>query len=471
MNRLGAAVVSGAVGALATNILHESLRRVRSDAPRVDLLGMQALAKMLALLEVPIPKGKALYGLTAMADLASNSAYFALVGAAPAKDSIVAGLTIGVAAGLGATALPAPLGLATQTTNRTFFTRIASVALYTAGGFVAGFVRRSLSRSAAAERSDYFRAKHVVVTGGSRGLGFVVTRKLLDLGARVTICGRNAEALQSAAAQLGAVGDSLTVVQADVRERADCERLIATAVQQNGPVDVLINNAGVIEVGPFSVQTVDDYREAMDTHFWGPLYTMLAALPAMRARHSGQIVNVASIGGVVGVPHLAPYSASKFAQIGLTQALGAELAADGIRMTSIVPGLMITGSPEHAVFRGRNRAEYAWFTLSDANPLISVSADAAARRILQAIRRGKAQAVIGPTAKGAQVLNALLPQTTTALLRFAGGLLPAAGGIGTERRTGAQSHSAWTQNPLTWLNRSAAERNNQSAHPDDTRTS
>jgi len=195
--------------------------------------------------------------------------------------------------------------------------------------------------------------------------------------------------------------------------------------------------------------------------FWGPLYTTLAVLPGMRERGRGHIVNVASIGGVVGVPHLAPYSASKFAQVGLTQALRAELAAEGVNVTSIVPGLTITGSPDHAVFKGRNRAEYAWFTLSDANPLLSVSADTAARRILQAIRRNEAQAVIGATAKLAALLNAAVPQTTAALLAFAARLLPGLGGIGSERRTGAPSHSAWTQNPLTWLNRAAAERNNQ----------
>jgi short-subunit dehydrogenase len=244
-------------------------------------------------------------------------------------------------------------------------------------------------------------------------------------------------------------------------DRAACDDLIRAAQERFGPVDILINNAGVIEVGPFRNQTIDDFAAAMDTHLGAPLYTMLAVLPTMRARSSGCIANVASVGGVVGVPHLAPYSASKFAQIGLSQALAAELAADGITHTSIVPGLMRTGSPDYALFKGRNRAEYAWFTLSDSNPLLSVSVDYAAGRILRALRRGEAQAVIGPTAQAAKVMNALFPESTATLLRIAAALLPRPGGNEGASRTGMQSRSAWTQNPFTLLNRAAMREANQ----------
>jgi short-subunit dehydrogenase len=461
MNGLTKALVAGAAGALTTNVLHELLRRgMRPDTPRVDLLGMQAVAKVLAALELPRLTGKALYRVTLGADLAFNSLSFALIGAAPADRSITAGAAFGLAAGLGAVMLPKRLGLDDQPTNRSTFTQVTTVALYALGGLAAGSLRRGLHAQTNAA-GEFLRGKHVVITGGSRGLGFAVAKAALQAGARVTVCGRSNDALEAAVQKLRSNGGSIAGVTADVRERTDCDRLIAFATDNNGPIDVLINVAGVIEVGPFSVQTIDDFREAMDTHFWGPLHTTLAVLPGMRERGCGHIANVASIGGLVGVPHLAPYSASKFAQVGLTQALRAELATEGVNVTSIIPGLMITGSPDHAIFKGRNRAEYAWFTLSDANPLLSVSADTAAQRILRAIRKNEAQVVIGATAKLAQLLNALFPQTTAALLAFAARLLPGPGGIGTDRRTGAQSHSAWTQNPLTWLNRAAAQRNNQ----------
>ncbi len=307
----------------------------------------------------------------------------------------------------------------------------------------------------------FFHAKHVLITGGSRGLGFVLAGRILEAGARVTICGRSRDSIDRARASFARYETALAAEVCDVRDRAACDRLIRASEERFGAIDVLINNAGVIEVGPIEDQTVVDFRTAMETHFWAPLYTMLAVLPSMRSRRNGWIANVASVGGVMAVPHLAPYSASKFAQVGLTQAFAAEVAGDGVKITSVIPGLMLTGSPDHALFKGRHRAEYAWFTLSDANPLLATPADIAARRIMRAIRRGDAQVVIGPTAQLARTVNALLPNTTARLLAVAARLLPASGGVESARRTGEQSHSGWTQNPLTALNRIAMDEANQ----------
>src|SRR6185437_14182851 len=161
-----------------------------------------------------------------------------------------------------------------------------------------------------------------------------------------------------------------------------------------GAVDVLVNNAGVIQVGPIEVMTHEDFELAMQAHFWGPLNTIMAALPGMRQRRSGRIVNISSIGGKVSVPHLVPYSASKFALVGLSEGLQAELAKDGIKVTTVCPGLMRTGSPRNADFKGKHRAEYAWFSISDALPGASMSAERAARQIIAACRRGDAEIIL-----------------------------------------------------------------------------
>src|SRR5262249_50390239 len=148
-------------------------------------------------------------------------------------------------------------------------------------------------------------------------------------------------------------------VPCDITDRERVEEMVAVVQYRWGPVDVLINNAGTISVGPVETMTLDDYRRAMRTHFWGPLYTIHAVLPAMRRRGTGRIVNISSIGGKVSVPHLLPYNASKFALVGYSEGLRAELARDGIVVTTVCPGLMRTGSPRHAFFKGRHRAEYA----------------------------------------------------------------------------------------------------------------
>ena len=158
-----------------------------------------------------------------------------------------------------------------------------------------------------------FDGRSVVITGGSRGLGLVLARELGQQGARLAIGARDEAELDRARRDLQAEGVDATTVVCDVGDRADAERLIAEAVERTGRLDVLINNAGVIQVGPVEHMAVADFEEAMAVHFWGPLHTILAAMPVMREAGGGRIVNISSIGGRIGVPHLVPYCASKFA--------------------------------------------------------------------------------------------------------------------------------------------------------------
>jgi short-subunit dehydrogenase len=229
-----------------------------------------------------------------------------------------------------------------------------------------------------------------------------------------------------------------------------------------GAVDVLINNAGVIEVGPAEAMSVADYEEAMATNFWGMLYPTLAVLSSMRQRRTGRIVNITSIGGKLGVPHLLPYSASKFAAVGFSQGLRAEVAAYGIKVITVVPGLMRTGSPRNAIFRGRHRSEYAWFSISDALPGLSIGAERAARKIAEATCRGEAEVLFPVTAKVAAVANAIAPGVTTSVLSVIDRLLPNAGKRG-GRRKGAESQSWLSPSWLTHLGDRAARRYNQIA--------
>ncbi len=305
------------------------------------------------------------------------------------------------------------------------------------------------------------RDRTVLITGGSRGLGLVLARAMLCEGARVAVCGRDPGALERARAELARSGDPVLAVPCDVADRAQVEALVRQVEARHGPVDVLVNNAGVIAVGPVEVMTLEDYDEAMKTHFWGSLYATLAVLPGMRQRGGGRIVNIASIGGKISVPHLVPYAASKFALVGLSAGLRAELAKDGIAVTTVCPGLMRTGSPRNATFKGRHRAEYTWFSLSDALPLLSMSAERAARQILAAVRHGDAEVVLSLPAKAAATFHGLFPGVTAELLGLANRLLPGPGGIGADRAPGRESHSRLSPSWLTALDERAARRNNQ----------
>jgi len=141
--------------------------------------------------------------------------------------------------------------------------------------------------------------------------------------------------------------------------------------------------------------------------------------------------------------------------------LRAELAKDGITVTTIYPGLMRTGSPRNADFKGKHRLEYAWFSISDALPLLTISAENAARQIVSACKRGRAELVISIPAKIAVLFDSLLPEAMARMLAAANQFLPAPGGVGTQRMKGRDSRSAWSPSWLTKLNEEAAVRNNE----------
>jgi NAD(P)-dependent dehydrogenase (short-subunit alcohol dehydrogenase family) len=308
------------------------------------------------------------------------------------------------------------------------------------------------------------RDKVVLITGGSRGLGLVMARQLLRQGARVAICARDALELERARGHLGQNHGRVLTVPCDIADREQVHAMVGAVQQYFGRIDVLINNAGTIQVGPMEIMTLDDYEEAMRVHFWGPLETILAVLPGMRQRREGRIVNITSIGGKVSMPHLLPYNASKFAVVGLSEGLRAELAKDSIWVTTVCPGLMRTGSPRNAFFKGQHRAEYTWFSISDALPIVSQSAERAAGQIIAACQRGDAEVVLSLPAKLATVLHGLFPGRTADLLGLANTLLlPGPGGIGTARMPGKDSASQLSPSWLTRLSDRAAQQNNEYA--------
>jgi NAD(P)-dependent dehydrogenase (short-subunit alcohol dehydrogenase family) len=317
--------------------------------------------------------------------------------------------------------------------------------------------RKLIKRS----REFDFRDKTVLITGGSRGLGLVMARSFAAQGAKIAICARDPRELNAAVEDLRSRGATVFGFPCDVTDGAQVNEMVRMVLGRFGSVDVLVNNAGIIQVGPFEVMTLDDYEQAMKTHFWGPLYTLLAVLPEMQKRGEGRIVNISSIGGKISVPHLLPYCASKFALTGLSEGLRAELAKDGVSVTTVCPGLMRTGSPRNAVFKGKHRAEYAWFAISDSLPVTSISAERAASQIVEACRRGQAELVISIQAELAVKFHALFPGLTSDILGVVNQLLPAPEGNGTKSAKGKDSESIFAPSILTSLSEHAARQNNE----------
>jgi len=306
-----------------------------------------------------------------------------------------------------------------------------------------------------------FEGRNVVITGGSRGLGLVLARQLAAEGARLCLLARDPDELDRARAQFSPDVDLLTL-RCDIRRRAEVRLAMDRILERWSAVDVLINNAGVIQVGPLEHMTTEDFENAMATHFWGPLHLMWEAVPSMRRRGFGRIVNISSIGGKMAVPHMAPYSASKFALVGLSDSVRAELDQYGIRVTTVCPGLMRTGSPLNADVKGQHEAEYAWFAISGSVPGLSISAERAARKIIEACRYGDPELTISLPAKLAVRANHIAPALVGRAMMLANKLLPGpTGAEGDRHRRGHESRTPLTSGIATALTEQAALANNE----------
>lgn len=312
------------------------------------------------------------------------------------------------------------------------------------------------------------RGQVVMVTGGSRGLGFLLARGFAQRGASLVLVARDEEELAIAKSRLESeTGVRVLALSDDLEETEAPERLVAMVIDRFGRLDVLVNDAGVISVGPQRAMSDEDYRHAMRTNFEAAVRLVRSALPHLE-KSGGAIVNISSIGGAVPVPHLLPYTASKFAMTGWSAGLATELANNGVRVTTVLPWLMRTGSFLHAEVKGRQEKEARNFALSSSLPLLTLSAERAASRILLAVDRGERFVTVGVIAKALRLAFALLPSTTIAALSLVNRLLPHL--KGTHDPAAAPASPLWKHRTglaksfLTRLGDVAARANNETIH-------
>ena len=299
----------------------------------------------------------------------------------------------------------------------------------------------------------------VLITGGSRGLGLLLAREFAWAGCKVVICGRDEAQLGRAEADLRQRAAVVLAIQCDVADRSQVEQMMRQASERFGPIDILVNNAGIIEVAPLQALELKDFEKAMNVMYWGMVYPTMAVLPEMRRRHAGRIVNITSIGGLVSLPHLLAYSAAKHAAVGFSQGLRAEVARDGIAVTTVAPGLMRTGSHLHAEFKGEQMRQYSLFAPMASLPIISMDAERIARRIVKATRRGQAQLTMSLPANILARVHGVMPGTTARAMGLVNRLLPNEGAPGTGTVPGmtlqAQPHPRLVDLATTWARNAA----------------
>jgi NAD(P)-dependent dehydrogenase (short-subunit alcohol dehydrogenase family) len=320
------------------------------------------------------------------------------------------------------------------------------------------------------QAGDSFAGKVVVITGGSRGLGLALARRLVQAKARVAILARDQEELEKASRDLLAYGPPVTTWQIDVKDDQAVSSTIEKIAAALGGIDALINNAGEIVVGPLEAMNRKDFQDALDIHFWAPFNVIFASLPHLQKSTFARIANIASFGGKLAVPHLAPYCISKFALVGLSDALRSELSSKNISITTVAPGLLRTGSHKNAFFKGDHRKEFTWFSLGAGNPLVSMSADRAAGQILEAMRRRQSELTITFAARMISIAQALLPGMTADLMKVVARLLPRMSFPSQDQvYTGWESESTLSPSLLTLLADRATESYNGSTNHSDVR--
>lgn len=234
--------------------------------------------------------------------------------------------------------------------------------------------------------------KVVAITGGARGIGKTTARALVGKGCRVAIGDLDSGLAEGAAAELGGGSVGLAL---DVSDRASFRRFLDEAERQLGPIDVVVNNAGLMPVTPFVEESDASIRRQLDVNLYGVIVGTQLAIERMRPRRSGHVVNIASSAGKAGVPGIATYSATKHAVVGLTEAVRAEHADDGIEFSYVMPITVNTQLIEG---------------LKDQRGVKRVEPEDVANEIIDALETGKVDVYVPKQLRATVMMGGLMPR-------------------------------------------------------------
>jgi NAD(P)-dependent dehydrogenase (short-subunit alcohol dehydrogenase family) len=267
---------------------------------------------------------------------------------------------------------------------------------------------RSPDSIARALGAGYFRGRTMLVTGASSGIGREIALAFAAMGARIALLARRKTLLDDIAGQIRADGGDALALSADVANPADMREAVRLTLAEFGHIDILVNSAGVLEAAPVETMDPAALERMLAVNLFGTLHAMQAALPSMRKAGSGHIVNIASLAGRRGMPPLGGYCASKFAVVGLTEALRVELYGTGVKLSLVMPGVIDTpmahGAAAANAFKGLPESMYAmpvrWVTWA----------------VVAALVLGLAEIDVPPGAAVAEKIAALFPGLTDAAL-------------------------------------------------------
>jgi short-subunit dehydrogenase len=251
------------------------------------------------------------------------------------------------------------------------------------------------------------RGKRVILTGASSGIGNALARQFAEAGAKLALVARSADKLTAIATDLRSRGADVIAAPGDVTQPDDREYVVSTAVARWGGLDLLVNNAGVAAWGHFQSSTEIINRVTMEVNFFGPVELIRLAVPYLMDGDQPAVVNITSMCGRRGMPAWPEYSASKFALVGMSEALRGELARFGIDVVTIVPGLTNSDLNRH-LLRNEGRADIRYET--------GMTPGYVAGRIVKAIRNNSREVVLGREARLMLLANRFFPRLVNRLI-------------------------------------------------------
>lgn len=233
-----------------------------------------------------------------------------------------------------------------------------------------------------------------VITGGARGIGLAIAKAFIAEGARVAIGDIDSDLVNTVAVDIGAYGHAV-----DVRKRDSFAQFIQSTEQQLGPVDIVVNNAGIMPMGLFIEESPDLSDTQIDINLRGVIHGMQLTLPGMLSRRRGHVINVASLAGLFAIPGAAVYTATKYAVVGLTETVAAEHRDSGVHFSTIMPAKVTT--------------ELTSGTAIASAGIPSVTPDVVAEYVVNSIKRPKLYVAIPDYMETAHSLYGLLPRWIT----------------------------------------------------------
>jgi short-subunit dehydrogenase len=243
--------------------------------------------------------------------------------------------------------------------------------------------------------------RRILITGASSGIGRAISEQLAAAGARLVLAARTADRLNAWAEELAARGASVIAVPTDITCEEDRQHLLQTTAQRLGGLDVLINNAGIASWSHFAESTEDILRQIMEVNFFGPVEMMRLAIPLLKQGQQPAILNVASMCGRRGMPAWPEYSASKFALVGLTEALRAEMVPYDVEVLLVLPGLTRTGLHDHMLkAEGRAKIDFS----------AGMPPEQVASAVVRALRNNRRETVVGSDAWWMLLVNRFFPR-------------------------------------------------------------